>query len=317
MNISLRSCLTGLLSLLAVNCSHPSPGSRDSEVILFTTLSGGEYKISTVRPDGSHLEPFLQARPGRSYLFASGNSLRSTFVVLVHETNPAGGAEDHLYVYRPGSAEWRRLSVGDGYEASGAISPNDLQIVFMLAPKEPFGKLRLWTMNLKTGEVKRLTGEEGKDKDEWDQYPAWSPDAQEIAFIRLRRTDKGLTSTLMRIPSGGGQPTVFLGPEVGIGGFCYAPDSKHFAVLTAKGLEIIGTSEPNRSLILPWSRFSNYQFRAGGVKWFQTQNKIAFSIYNKQADQQELWTVSTDGRDSRRIYSQKAEILVLSSFIRE
>src|SRR5204862_7580210 len=176
-------------------------------------------------------------------------------------------------------------------------SPDESQIVFMLAPKKAFGKLRLWTLNLKTHEIKKLTGDEkNEDEDEWDQYPAWSPNGQEIAFIRLRRTDKGLTSGLMRIPSGGGQPTVFLGPGEGVGGFCYAPDGKRFAVLTYKGLEIIDIPELKRTVIATWDNFSNYQFRAGGLKWSRTENRIALSLFNKEDNRSEIWTISSNGQ---------------------
>src|SRR5712692_294063 len=246
----------GLLSLLTVGCAPLGERSSSSEVILFSAINGGEYHISTIWPDGSHLEPFLNPQPGRSYVFASGNSLRSILVVLVHETNPAGEAEDHLYIHRPGSGEWKRLPARDGYEASGVISPDDSKIVFMLAPKEPFSKLRLWTLNLETGQVNRLTGADPKEQNEWDQYPAWSPNGQEIAFIRLRRTDKGLTSVLMWVPSSGGQPSILLGPDESVGGFCYAPDGKHFAVLTRRGLEIIAVPELKRTVIATWDHFS-------------------------------------------------------------
>jgi len=250
-------------------------------------------------------------------VFASGNSLKSVLVVLVNEKNPQGEAEDHLYIHRRSSGEWKRLPVGDGYEASGVISPDDSKIVFMLAPKEPFGKLRLWTANLETGQVKRLTGADPKEENEWDQYPAWSPDGQEIAFIRLKRTDKGLSAILMRMPPAGGQPSVILGADENVGGFCYAPDGKHLAVLTRKGLEIIDLPELKRTVIATWDVFSNHQFRAGGIKWSRTENKIALALFDKQKNQSEIWTLSTNGEDAKSIYSQEGEVLIISSFIQQ
>src|SRR5436190_20669896 len=93
-NFSLRSYLTGILSLLTVSCSSIGEKSSGSEVILFSAIKGGVYHISTIWPDGSHLKPFLTPEAGRSYVFASGNSLRSILVVLAHETNSQGEAED-------------------------------------------------------------------------------------------------------------------------------------------------------------------------------------------------------------------------------
>jgi hypothetical protein len=300
-----------------VSCSPLGGKSPNSEVILFTAFNGGKYDISTIWSDGSHLAPFLTSQTDKSYVFASGNSLRSALVVLVNEKNAQGEFEDHLYLHRHSNGEWKRLPVGDGYEASGVISPDESRIVFMLAPKEPFGKLRLWTANLETGQVNRLTEADPKEAYEWDQYPAWSPDGQEIAFIRLKKSDKGLTSVLMRIPSTGGQPSVVLSGDEGVGGFCYAPDGKHLAVLTRKGLEIVELPELKRTVIATWDVFSNHQFRAGGLKWARTENKIALALFNKEKNQSEIWTVSPDGKDAKSIYVEEGAVLIISSFIQK
>lgn len=312
MRFPLRSYLSGLLSLAAAGCVS----SSRREILVFTTIVDGEYRISTIWSDGSHLKPFLVSQKDRNYAFASGNSLRSLFIVLVQERNPEGVREDHLYAYYPTESSWHRLEVGDGYEGSGVVSPDNGRAVFTLAPRQPFGKLRLWTLNLQTGQANRLTGQEGEaDRGEWDQYPAWSPDGQQVSFMRYQRADHGVSSALMQIPSTGGKPSVVLGTDQGIGGFCYAPDGKRLAVLTQRGLEVIGIPELSRTIILPWNRFPNYQFRTGGLKWSRTEDKIALALFNQQRKQSELWIISTDGKDAKLIYSVPSEILVLSSFI--
>src|SRR5262249_23643936 len=84
---------------------------------------------------------------------------------------------------------------------------------------------------------------------------------------------------------------------------CYAPDGERLAILTGKGLEILDVKKGGRTIILPWDRVPQREFHAGGLVWSGTMDKIAFALFNKQASEYEIWTVSSGGADAQKIYS--------------
>jgi hypothetical protein len=133
---------------------------------------------------------------------------------------------------------------------------------------------------------------------------SWRPDGQEIVFVRLQLINNELTSTLMRVSSSGGTPSVMFGPDVGVMAACYAPDAAQMAVLTSKGLEIVEPSGMQRRLILPWSSLPYAQFRSGGLVWSRSRGLISLAIFNKEAKQYEIWTVVPDGSDAKKVFYQ-------------
>ena len=289
-------------------------------MILFVTIGQQPFQdsVSTINLDGSDLQRILVPQRGRSYTYASGNSLQRELVVTVHELDAAGQVVDHLYLYSLHSGGWRRLMNKTGMEGAGYMSPGDSRVAFIFAPNTQPVQLRPWVTNLQTGETIKLTGEDSEEGT-WDGYLSWRPDGQELTFLRLRRAPGGgLTSTLMRVPSSGGEPTELLEPGEWIFAACYAPDGKRLAMLTKRGLEIVEIFNKQRKLILTWESLPSPQFRTGGLVWSRDQDKIAFAILNKQAKRYEVWTIAADGHNAMKIYDQDESKgqLTVTSFVR-
>jgi Tol biopolymer transport system component len=294
------------------DCSQRSHKVHSSEAILFVTegkLPFQDY-VYQIDPDGLNLERLLSPTSNRSYIAISGNSLQSNLVVTAHETSQTGQIEDHIYLYRPKSGEWHRLIMKEGLEGDGVLSPDESKVVFTFTTKERPREYRLWIADLSTGETRQLTtGEENT----WDAHPSWKPDSQEIAFIRFRLADGSFTSKLMTVSSSSGEPTTLLNEIVA--NACYSPDGKQVLMLTDRGLEILDASA-GRTVIVPWSEFANYKFEAGGLVWDRTQNKIAFALLNTQSNQYELWTVSSDGKNTKQLYTVKSGRIHVASFVK-
>jgi len=288
-------------------------------MILFVTIGQQPFQDSVyaINPDGSNRQPILASERGKSYTYASGNSLQRELVVMVHELDVAGQVVDHLYLHSLKVGAWRRLMNKSGMEGAGCLAPDDTRVAFLFAPESQPTKLRPWITNLTTGETFQLTSEDNEEG-AWDGYLSWRPDGQEVTFLRLRRSSSGgVTSTLMHLRSSGGQPTELLEPGEWIIAACYAPDGERLAVLTKRGLEIVEIATTQRKLILAWDRLPSAQFRTGGLIWSKDLDKIAFAILNRQAKRYELWTISPDGHDAKKIYDRDESEgqLIVTSFV--
>lgn len=300
----LATYLACAFASLIGGCSISGSSSTSSTLILFTTIGNYPFTdaVYLIRPDGSNLQQLFAPRQGRSYLHASSNSLQQGLTLLVHETNSEGIVEDHIYLYRSSNNEWRRLVTMDGIEGESHLSPDNSHVAFVFAPKSEPGQLRPWIVNLKTGAIRKLLPDDS-ESGVWDGYFSWRADGKDIVFTRLRLDNARLSPTLMRVPLSGGKPEILLEPNAGAAIACYAPDSERLAILTGKGLEILDIEKGRRTIILPWDRVPQREFHNGGLVWSATLDKIAFALFNKQASEYEIWMVSGNGADARKIYS--------------
>jgi hypothetical protein len=278
------------------------------ELILFTITGSSPFQddVHLIEPDGSDERPFLTARRDRSYTFASGNSLNENFVVVVHELDESRKIKDHLDEYNPVTGQWRRLPNVPGGAGAGVISPDGTRAVFSVSPENRRSRaLRLWTMNLKTGDTQKLTT--GGGDDEWDGYPVWNPDGREIIFLRLRLTPEGVKTKLMRVPSGGGESSLILGDADEVSVVCYNREGDRLAMWSKPGLEIMSLRDSSRAIVLPRSKLPDRIYQgagAGGLAWSRTKDTIAIALINEHSNESEIWTINSDGSGIEKIHSR-------------
>lgn len=131
--------------------------------------------------------------------------MREGLVVTVEELGSSGQIEVHMYLYHPKDDRWIRLLTEEGLEGAGYMSPDSSRIAYVFAPKSQPKQLRTWVMDLKTGNAKKLTGDDNEEG-AWDGYLSWRRDGQEIVFLRLSLTADGVTSKLMSVSPSGRRP---------------------------------------------------------------------------------------------------------------
>ena len=308
----LKSLLFTAVVLGCLTCGFAGCGSQHKgadELILFTITGSHPFEdyVNLIHPDGSNEQPFLTPKRGRSYFFASGNSLNENFVVTVHELDESRKIRDHLYEYYPATRQWLQLPGVPSGAGVGVISPDGKRAVYAVPPETRGTRaLRLWTSNLETGETQKLTT--GGGDDEWDGYPVWSPDGREIMFLRLRLTSEGLVRTnLMRVPFDGGEPAIILGDADEVSVVCYNRAGDRLAMWSKPGLEIMSLRDSSRSVVLPRSKLPDRIYEgsgAGGLAWSQTSDKIAIALINEHSKESELWTINSDGSVFEKIHSR-------------
>jgi hypothetical protein len=241
-------------------------------------------------------------------------------VVSVYEANREGIFESHLYVYHPALNHWQLIgSSATGSEGSGIVSPDDAKAVFTFMPAVQTGQQpklpELWIVDLGTGERKKLTNALDSDPNTWYAAPSWRPDGKEIVSLQLKRTPEGIVSKLVRVAAEGGESTVFLEPP--IVDARYSPDGTRLAVVAESGLTVLGIPQLNSQVIVPWDTMPDYTYQAGtGLGWSASQDTIAFSFLNKKTNRFEIWTVSSNGTNLKRIYEHKDGKIVSLSFIK-
>lgn len=288
---------------------------KPSEVIIFSVIGERPYSdaVLTIWPNGANLELLLEPKDNRSYLGASGNSLQGSLVVAVHENSLlTQKPENHLFRYDIPTGSWRRVLAQDGIEGYGVISPDGSQLVLEFEQRtttDVRGQGRLWIVDMVSGDARMLTNDQ---KGTWDTLPTWRSDGQEVAFLRCQLTTKGVMTKLMSISIMGGEPR-FLAD--GVVDACYSPNGERMAIVADGGLQIWDPITGTRKVILPWKDLPNHQYLAVGLTWSQSQNKIALGLTNRATGASELWTISSDGMDAKKIFSTTKGRINYPSFI--
>ncbi|MFG3662447.1 amidohydrolase family protein [Streptomyces sp. NPDC047706] len=132
------------------------------------------------------------------------------------------GGAFHVWTMRPDGTGLRQLTSGPWDDRGVAWSPDGSLIAFSSERGgDPVAgsSYKIWTVNIRSGELKQLTDEAGSE----DFDPAWHPDGTRLVFVRSR-SDGG--RALASVPAGGGAVTVertvdagtLVGPAVGADG---------------------------------------------------------------------------------------------------
>ena len=127
-----------------------------------------------------------------------------------------GRQRKRLWLYDLATHRSRRLTTGDYDELLPAWSPDGARIAFTSTrapdPDRTYdSNLYLVTVGDAPAEPKRLTSFTGADQDEeWNSYPAWSPDGKQIAYLEggpVELFSYGVRK-LAVLPAAGGSPLV-------------------------------------------------------------------------------------------------------------
>ncbi|WP_394813403.1 amidohydrolase family protein [Streptomyces johnsoniae] len=133
----------------------------------------------------------------------------------------------HLFTLRPDGSELRRLTEGPWDDRAPSWSPDGTRIAFCSDrgdDSHPGGPSRIWTVDIRTGALTRLTGPPGRSgaaqDGAWEDFdPTWSADGRRVLFVRADVTAPGelRARTVAAVPAEGTGPVTQEHTETGAG----------------------------------------------------------------------------------------------------
>ncbi len=307
-------CLgSALLGCGETSFSFPQCGG---DALFFSTRGPSGESVQLICPDGSQPQTFLASTSTHGFFYAQGWSLNAAILVLAEDVPSTPGPFPlHLYLYRPAQRQLTRMTMQDGTEGFGALSPDSKRAVYEFVPNGGAIQTELWVKELTAGQELQLTTQTQPRTD--DVFPVWRPDGQEVWFIRevFPPDFSSVTTTLMREGASGGQPSVVLGADQAVDGVAFSASGDRFAARAAQGLEIVDATTLQASIILPQSAFSGMSFNQGTLFWSADRDLLAFVATVPHTNQQEIWTVRPDGTGLKMIHSENALVMYLGGFV--
>jgi WD40-like Beta Propeller Repeat len=308
---SLRVLLVLLAVQLSVGCS--SSKFPSGELVMFSTVGPRAFQgtVFVVRPDGSSITTVLKPQTLLEYNGAYGNSLKTFVLASSSQSTGGNNAVANIVQYFPGNGTITPLQqqLPMGQEAIGVPSPDNSQFVAGVGPAGT--QLNLWISDFKTKEFRQLT-----DGPAQDFNAAWRPDGQQIAFTRLLPPFPSITTQLLTVLSSGGPPTILLGTSDHVGEAAYSRDGKHLAFDSINGLETIDLTTMQRKVILTLAQLHGSppeRLTEGvGMSWGRTQDTIVLILKDLGTSRDQLWTVSSDGSNFKKIYTADAGAFIQS-----
>jgi TolB protein len=155
--------------------------------IAFTRVfpNAGQIGLFIAAADGSGERPLFDT-PGFDY-----DATWSPDGATIAYTSDREGSPD-LFRIRPDGTGRQRLTDDPAYDDQAAFSPDGTQLAFVSTRNG--GYARIWTMDLRSRQVKAVTTTTAETGIGGDFRPSWSPDGRWIAFS----SDRGTTMKMAR-----------------------------------------------------------------------------------------------------------------------
>jgi TolB protein len=198
-------------------------------------------EIFVVDVDGGNLTNLTNNPTDRDCLFTNGCAMTpawspdGTSIAFQRQSGPFENDliyESAIYIMNADGSQLRQITQqvhpATGDDTSPQWSPDGRSLVFQrnnVRGAEPDGGIALWTINLETGQERRITPFDLRAGD----TPDWSPDGQRILFHSNNDGPPDVSANLYTIRADGTdlqQLTFLEGGQVNILGSSYSPNGK-------------------------------------------------------------------------------------------
>jgi Tol biopolymer transport system component len=174
------------------------------------------------------------------------------------------------------------------------VSPDGEKIVFTGATMDPL-RVNIFTLPIGGGTPTRVTESLSvPEMDTQDRYPCWSPDGDQIAFIRYRAVEKGdFSINVYTVPAEGGEPEAITtdADSVAWASVAYSPDGEWLAYFSNNAIKIRRVDGGEVRPVVELERVGPHS----EVAWSPDGTRIAYTGSGS------IWIVPVDGGEPQEV----------------